>query len=165
MYKLSGNTAYEKVSTARGKLAGKLMNLIDKHGEDARVYQLATEYVIWWDLPFNDGKDAAGRDLWDKVDALMDVLENETSASANVTIGMYIGRAAGVTVNATNKATNKATKWFKKTGVPIVNGLCLAVKDGYNQARNQQTSNTDSDANTQPEQPTTQQSNDDDSPY
>lgn len=128
MYRLTGNTPYEQVSSARGKLAGRLMKLIDKYGEDARVYQLAEEYVQWWYAPFDDRKDAAGRALWDMVDELMGILDGEYSRVGNrlSLVGRHIGRVVGITARATMRVKGSSMNNARK--------LLDAVRDGYRES-------------------------------
>jgi hypothetical protein len=161
MYQLTGDTHYAKVSKATGKLSAKLNELIATHGEDDRVYQLAGEFVEWWNLPFTDSKDAVGRDLWDKIESLAKILgsthdstiSGSTTGKPNPTITNKIGRAIGsgigIAAVTTVVAGTNTGRWLKRNGIPVVVELCKGIgsgtKESYLRSKKSTTEDTPAD--------------------
>ena len=151
--RLEGKDPYEMIGNATGDLATKLKSLISTYAEDARVYSLATEFIEWWYIPFNDpGKDKVGRAIWDKADSLRDLLDAEYRTPmtrlerAGDAVGSAIGKTAGITANVTIAGTTATHRWMKDSAAPAIRvgsrefwkGLkatARATRDTYRDAR------------------------------
>lgn len=79
MIRLQGDTPYQMVNHATGKLATKLQSLIYDHEDSPLVLELTKEFIAWWYLPFeHPEKDAIGRDIWDRADEIRIMLDCDT---------------------------------------------------------------------------------------
>jgi len=169
MYTLVSNTPYEQIEQARGQLANKLKTLIDEHGDDNRVYQLAVDYVNWWNTSFDDkNKDSVGRSIWSRADELAKSLATTSPVNVKTTnstvtskIGKAIGKGIGYAAVGTILAGGKTGSWFKRSGGPALAELCKAIgsgtKESYTNLRSKQSNTVDATD--------TSTTNDDDSPY
>jgi len=123
--RLEGNNPYEMVSNATGDLAMKLMGLISTYAEDARVFDLANEFIEWWYIPFNDpGKDAVGKSIWDKADSLKALLDAAAPMTrlerAGDAVGAAIGKTAGITANVTIAGATATHRWMRGSAAPAI---------------------------------------------
>ncbi|HGJ67470.1 TPA: hypothetical protein ENS27_19080 [bacterium] len=134
MSKLTGNTPYEMINHATGKLANKLQGLIGKHGNSPLVQSLAQDFINWWFLSFDDPeKDSIGREIWDRIDEAKTNLESMSAESestdgqpmtklekAGNAVGNVIGKATGVTTNATIAGATATHQWVKESAAPTI---------------------------------------------
>ena len=139
--KLNGNDPYEMVNNATGDLAKRLQSLIAKYAEDARVFELANQFIEHLHIVFDDERDTAGRALRQKAERLMSVLDEEYSsgdgcaaatpaptAPTTLTmsrlervgdaVGQVIGKGAGITTNTTIAGAKVTHKWMKDSAIP-----------------------------------------------
>ena len=154
--RLEGNNPYEMISNATGDLAVKLMGLISTYAEDPRVYELANEFINWWNIPFNDPtKDRIGKAIWDKADSLRDLLDAAAPMTrlerAGDAVGVAIGKTAGITANVTIAGTTATHRWMKGSAAPAIRvgsrefwkGLkstARATRDAYRDTRSDRSS-------------------------
>jgi len=161
MTKLTGDTPFEMVNHATGKLASKLQELIMEHEDSSQVLELAKDFISWWNMPFDDPeKEAIGRTLWDRADQLKDGEPPITMTKlerAGTIIGNSIGAASGATANVTIAGSKATAKWMKGSAAPAVKagsvefwkGLkatAKATRESYRQSRaNNKSTETETD--------------------